>query len=141
MTKSPAFLLHKLVFSLDRSADKLLRAEFGISHKRALFLVVLQSGPMTQHELAKALGYTDPAVSLMLVELAKDGYVAVAPSPDHLRKRIASLTPNGEALIAKAQRSMDARFERLLVAAGVDGAEYGALTDRIYQTLTKITKE
>src|SRR5690242_5966717 len=96
MDHSTAYLLGKFMLELDRAADKLLHAHVGISYKRFLFLTVLQHcGTVTQHELAVALGYSDPAVSTMLVELVKDGYVQTAPSPEHGRKRLVTITPKG----------------------------------------------
>jgi len=135
MQDSPAYVLHKLVFALDRGADKMLQERFGISHKRALFLVVLQQEPMTQHQLAVALGYTDPAISSMLVRLVKEGYVKVNPSPDHLRKKIVSLTPEGEVLVAQAKQLLDRSFARILKAAGVDSEQYKKQTEQIYLAL------
>jgi DNA-binding MarR family transcriptional regulator len=132
---STSFKLHQLVFALDRSADRLLREKFGISHKRGLFLVVLQGGRMTQHELATALGYTDPAVSAMLVPLAKDGYVVVEVSPDHKRKRLVSVTARGRRLAIRARAFMDETFEDLLKRAGVESRLYGELTERIFHQL------
>ena len=86
---SPSYLLGKFMFELDRVADHLLQTQAGISYRRFLFLTVLQhSGTVTQHELAVALGYSDPAVSTMLMELTKDGYVQTARSPEHRRKRL-----------------------------------------------------
>lgn len=136
MQESPAYVLHKLVFTLDRGADKMLQERFGISHKRALFLVMLQQNPMTQHQLAVALGYTDPAVSSMLIQLVKEGYVRITPSPDHLRKKIVSLTPVGEVLVGQARQLLDTSFAGLLKAAGVNGTRYKQQTEQIYQALS-----
>src|SRR5690242_19393059 len=98
---SPAYLLGRFMLALDRAADRLLQAEAGISYKRALFLTVLQhSSTVIQHELAVALGCSDPAVSTMLVELAKDGYVQTAPSATHGRKRLVTITPKGTEVLA-----------------------------------------
>src|SRR6266566_7170036 len=116
MDGSPAYLLHKLVFALDRAADNLLRTHLGISYKRALFLVVLQQcGTVTQHALAVALGYSDPAVSTMLLELAKAGYITTTKSPAHGRKRLVSITPQGSAVVAQARSLLDMHFEQLMV--------------------------
>jgi DNA-binding MarR family transcriptional regulator len=140
MQESPAYKLQKLVAMLNRHADRLLQEEFGISYKRAIFLAVLYSeGPMTQHQLAVALGYTDPAVSAMLTELTKDGYISITPSPEHGRKRVVSLTPEGADFTARARAKLDADFARLMEMAQVDAEYYSQLTERIYQTL--ISKE
>jgi len=136
MDESPAYLLHKLVLEMDRAADKLLRTHLGISYKRALFLFVLQQhGTITQHELAVALGYSDPAVSTMLLELAKEGYLRTAPSPEHGRKRLVTITPKGSEGVAQGRQLLDSHFDKLMVAAGVDAQHYSKLTKQLYQAL------
>jgi len=143
MDESPAYLLHKLVLEMDRAADRLLRTHLGISYKRALFLFVLQQhGTITQHELAVALGYSDPAVSTMLLELAKDGYLRTTPSPEHGRKRLVTITPKGSEGVAQGRQLLDSHFDQLMVAAGVDAQHYSELTEQLYQALvTKMKKE
>jgi DNA-binding MarR family transcriptional regulator len=124
------------MFELDRAADHLLQTQVGISYKRALFLLVLQhSGTVTQHELAVALGYSDPAVSMMLVELAGDGYIQTTRSPEHGRKRLVTITPKGSEMVARGRQLLDAHFDQLLVQAGVDAQQLREITERLYQAL------
>src|SRR2546430_55559 len=107
-TESTSFLLGRLTTQLDREGEQLLRAELGLSYKRALFLFVLQFvGTVTQHKLAEALGYSDPAISAMLRELTKDGFVSTAPDPEHGRKQLVSLTPQGLEIALKARHVLD----------------------------------
>jgi DNA-binding MarR family transcriptional regulator len=143
MDTSLAYLVGKLMFEIDRAADQLLQTHLGISYKRVLFLIVLQHcGTVTQHELAVALGYSDPAVSMMLVELAKDGYIQTTKSPQHARKRLVTITPKGSEVVAKARHLLDSHFDQLMVIAGVDAQHYRELTERLYQALiTKMKKE
>src|SRR5436853_6617437 len=143
MDGSPAYLLHKLVSEMDRAADKLLRTHLGLSYKRALFLFVLQHcGTVTQHELAVALGYSDPAVSTMLVELARDRYIQTTPSPEHGRKRLVTITPKGNEVVAKGRQLLDSHFDQLMVIAGIDAQHYRELTERLHQALiAKLKKE
>jgi len=141
--ESSAYLLHKLVFELDRGADSLLRTHMGISYKRAVFLLVLeQCGTLTQHELAVALGYSDPSVSTMLVELAKEGYLQTAVSPEHARKRLVSITAKGSEVVAQGRQLLDAHFDQLMQAAGVDAQHYRDLNEQVYLALVaKMKKE
>jgi DNA-binding MarR family transcriptional regulator len=135
---SPSYLLGRFMFELDRAADHLLQAQVGISYKRALFLLVLQHcGTVTQHELAVALGYSDPAVSMMLVELAKDGYIQTARSKTHGRKRLVTITPKGSEVVARGRQMLDAHFDQLLVLAGVDAQQLRELTERLYRALMR----
>jgi len=140
---APAYLLGRFVFALDRAADHLLQTQVGISYKRALFLTVLQHcGTVTQHELAVALGYSDPAVSTMLVGLARDGYIQTTESKTHGRKRLVTITATGSEVVAQARQRLDAHFDQLLVIAGVDAQQLRELTERLHRALMiKIQKE
>jgi DNA-binding MarR family transcriptional regulator len=125
------------MFELDRAADRLLLTQVGISYKRALFLMVLQhSGTVTQHELAVALGYSDPAVSTMLVELARAGYIQSTRSTTHRRKHLVTITPKGNEVVALARHVLDTHFDQLLDLAGVDAQQLQEITERLYQALT-----
>lgn len=136
MPDSPAYLLHRVVFDMDRAADRLLRQRLSISYKRALFLLILKlRGTVTQHELAVALGYSDPAVSTMLLELAKEGFVQTAPSPKHGRKRLVTITRKGMAIVAKTRQFLDSQFAQLMESAGVDARHYSQLTEQIHRAL------
>lgn len=141
--ESSAYLLHKLVFELDRAADSLLRTQMGISYKRAVFLLVLQQcGTVTQHELAAALGYSDPSVSTMLAELAKEGYLQTVVSPEHARKRLVSITAKGSEVVAQGRRLLDAHFDQLMQASGIDAQHYRDLNEQVYLALmAKMKKE
>ncbi|HEV8192067.1 MAG TPA: MarR family transcriptional regulator [Ktedonobacterales bacterium] len=142
MDTSPSYLFGRFTFELDRAADRMLREHMGISYKRALFLLVLhQCGTVTQHELAVALGYSDPAVSMMVLELAKDGYLTTIPSPEHRRKRLVTITPKGNKAVTEGRQLLDSHFDQLMVAAGVDAQHYAELTERLHQALMAKTKQ
>jgi DNA-binding MarR family transcriptional regulator len=133
---STTYLLGRFVFELDRTADHLLQAHVGISYRRFLFLTVLQhQGTVTQHELAVALSYSDPAVSAMLVELADDGYVQVTQSAQHGRKRLVTITPEGSEVVTRGRRLLDEHFDQLLALAGVEAQQLHDITGRLYQAL------
>ncbi|HEU5345823.1 MAG TPA: MarR family transcriptional regulator [Ktedonobacterales bacterium] len=136
MEMSTAYLLGRLMFALDREAERLLQDQVGVSYKRILFLTVLRDcGTVTQHELAVALGYSDPAVSVMLGELTKDGLVATAPSATHGRKRLVSITPKGAEVVTRGRRVLDTSFDELLVRAEVDGQRLRESAARLYQAV------
>src|SRR5262245_58286410 len=141
MDVSLGYLSGRLTFELDRAADQLLQAHLGISYKRVLFLIVLaHRGTVTQHELALALGYSDPAVSAMLVELVGGGHVRATKSPEHGRKRLVTITPKGSEMVARARQLLDAHFDRLLVIAGVDAQLYRELIERLLRALLAKTE-
>ena len=142
MDTSLTYLLGKFLFDLDRAADRLLQTQVSISYRRFVFLTVLQAcGTVTQHELALALGYSDPAVSTMLVELAKDGYIQTTKSPEHARKRLVTLTPKGNQVVAQGRHLLDSHFDHLLVLADIDAHHYRDLTQRMHQALMATMKK
>lgn len=140
MIESPSYTLHKLVYSLDREAHRIIKVHLNISYKRALFLIVLHNNePLTQHELADILGYSDAAVSFMMAELKEAHYVIVSPSADHGRKNIIHLTETGKALAEKASSILDEKFALLGAISGVNLRKYAESTEQLYQAL--INKE
>lgn len=125
-------LLHRLVWELDRRADQRLRTHLGIPFARAIFLFTLQRrGTLSQHELALALGYSDPAVSTMVRELRGQGFVTTESSPEHGRKRLVSITAEGRMVVRTGRALLARDFRALMKAATVDQEEYGELTTRI----------
>lgn len=140
MDETTADLLQRLVYELDRAADRVLRAQFGISYSRARFLfALLRRGTVTQHDLATALGYSDPAISTMVQSLAEDGYVQTVRSPDHGRKRLVSLTPKGSDVVTRGRQMLDDEFSELVKTAEIDLGHYTALTQKLHRAL--VTKE
>lgn len=136
MNDKPEYLLHRLVMEMDRVADKILSENFGMSYKRCRFLAVLQhSGTLTQHDLAVILGHSDPAVSNMLAELSKEGYVTIQIDPTHARKRLVSLTPKGDEITKIGTALLNAHFNTVMIKAKVDAVQYAELTKKLYEAL------
>lgn len=142
MAESTSYLLGKFVTLLESEAEELLRAQLGISYRRMLFLFVLQhQESITQHRLAQFLGYSDPAVSTMLRELVKDGYVTTIPDPDHGRKHLVRITPHGLELARKGRHLLDAHFDELVQLAGVDDQQLQQMTRRLLAALAVKTQK
>ncbi|MBA2682106.1 MAG: MarR family transcriptional regulator [Ktedonobacteraceae bacterium] len=139
---SASYLLGRLVFALDRAADHLLQDALGLSYKRFLFLTVLEhTGTVTQHELAVALGYSDPSVSTMLVELGKEGLLHIAPSPEHGRKHFVMITERGQTLVAQGREILDQQFDALATSAGVDTQQLSEAAERLFLALKHKTTD
>jgi DNA-binding MarR family transcriptional regulator len=135
--------LGKFVTLLESEAEHLLRAHLDISYRRMLFLFVLQhQESITQHRLAQFLGYSDPAISTMLRELVKDGYVTTTPDPGHGRRHLVRITPYGLELARKGRLLLDTHFDELVQLAGVDNEQLQHMTRRLLAALaTKTQKE
>jgi DNA-binding MarR family transcriptional regulator len=130
------------VLALDRAADGILREHVGISYKRFYFLIALSHfEEVTQHELAVALGYSDPAVSTMAADLVREGLVTVKQSPDHGRKRLVQLSTRGRQIATVGGDVLEVHFDELLTRAGVDGEAYAGMTGALFVALAEKMKE
>src|SRR5258708_4245029 len=141
-TESTSFLLGRLTTQLEREGEQILRAELGISYNRTLFLFVLQFlGTVNQHQLAEALGYSDPAISTMLRELVKEGYVTTAPDPEHGRKQLVTLSPEGQEIAIRARHVLDAHFDELVQLAEVDDQQLRSITTKLIMAIAEKRKK
>lgn len=59
--------------------------------------------PLTIGELAERLGVTQPGVTRTLGQLAEAGLIEVVTSPDDARRRLVSLTAEGQRFVAQAK--------------------------------------
>jgi DNA-binding MarR family transcriptional regulator len=139
---STGYLLGRLVFALERTSEHLLQTQIGLSYKRFLFLTVLvHTGTVTQHELATALGYSDPAVSTMLVELTKEGFLEVSQNPEHRRKHLVTITEYGREIVARGRQILDIHFDKLTMIAGVDSQQLRDSAEQLYRALQQKIQE
>ena len=68
-------------------------------------------GPLPVGELAQSLGITQPGVTRSVTLLTELGLVEAAPSNDDQRRRMISLTANGQRLVGNAKRDVWPRIE------------------------------
>ncbi|MGK8503306.1 MarR family winged helix-turn-helix transcriptional regulator [Nocardia asiatica] len=136
MKRKLSFDLHVLTARLDRAADRILRAEHGVSYRRFLALTFVgELGASTQRALADRLGVTEPSVSRMTAVLAAEGLLVVQPDPGGGRSRRLSLTDKGEQLVAAAQQGLEERLAGLVAESGVPYDEYTRQTARLLTAL------
>ncbi len=138
MDKPVTFLVSEMVWLMNQHAERRLRAEFGISFSWFLLMVTLQPvQPVSQHDLASCLSYSDAAVSKLLAKLTTAGYVKVIVDPSHQRKRLVTLTEAGDSLVTVAAKALEEDFLQKLVRAGVDTVQYTDMNTKIRDLLIK----
>lgn len=136
-----SFELHVLTAHLDRSADRILRAEVGVTYRRyrALLSVdrvsVDEHGTSTQRAMAEDLGITEPSASRMTNTLAAAGLLDI--QPDGHRRRL-RLTPEGKELVERCQALLEERFRRVVERSGVPYDRYTRDTRRLLAALTEM---
>lgn len=70
-----------------------------------------RDGPMTIGELAEAVGITQPGATRTLGQLVEAGFVEARASDEDQRRKLMSLTPEGQALIDRSKREIWPRIE------------------------------
>jgi DNA-binding MarR family transcriptional regulator len=128
--------IHALVATLDRAADRILRADFGLSYSQFLTLYAVSTlGGGTQREIATWLGTTEPATSRSVRALAADGLAVIGPAGGGNRRRV-DLTSRGRDLVQSAGGHLEQRLADVLAAAEVSYADYAAMTQRLLSAVT-----
>jgi DNA-binding MarR family transcriptional regulator len=140
VNRSVGYLLQRLGIAMDRAADGILREHLALSFSRFYCLTVLAHfDGTTQHGFANALGYSDPSVSRMVLELQRDDLVAVRRSTEHGRKRLVSLTAHGRELVARGSALLEQHLAELLAVSDVDAEAYAEMTERLLTALLNKT--
>ncbi|MEW9806317.1 MarR family winged helix-turn-helix transcriptional regulator [Mesorhizobium sp. ZMM04-5] len=82
-----------------------------------------RSGPLTIGELSEAVGITQPGVTRTVAQLVAGGLLQTAQVSGDQRRRIVSLTPRGEQLVATAKAEIWPRVRGAVadLCAGLDG--------------------
>jgi len=133
---SLSFDLHVLTARLDRAADRILRAEVGVSYSRFLTLFMVTAVDATsQRALAECLGVTEPSVSRMTRVLSGAGLLRVEADSRGGNRRALALTPEGQDLVERCCELLDAEFGALMRRSGVPPEAYARNTTRLLAAL------
>lgn len=127
------FTLNELVYVLNSTADKLLRANFDITYSQFLFMVTLmsQSNP-TPSYLAECLGVSRAAVSQRLSWFQERNLVKISRVSGNDKNLSLALTRKGETLTTQSADFLEKQFRLIF-----DNAAFVDL-DKLDKTLTQI---
>jgi MarR family transcriptional regulator for hemolysin len=103
----------------------------------AVATIAIQETPITQKELAQALGLEDASVVPLIDRLVKQQLVERFQPEEDRRKRLLHVTPQGNALYQKLKVEADCLRNELL--ADINSDEL-AITQRVLQRLLKATE-
>ncbi|MBT2483099.1 MULTISPECIES: MarR family winged helix-turn-helix transcriptional regulator [unclassified Microbacterium] len=102
----PTSIVDKLMAITSMFQQDMARAFAGtpLTESRVAVLWTLAlSGPSTQQTLSEALSVTPRNISGLVDALEQHGYVRRVPHPSDRRAVLVTLTPNGEAAVARMQ--------------------------------------
>lgn len=136
------FDLHVLTGRLDRAADRILQAEYGLSYRRfRALLAVGELGGTTQRGLAQALEVSEPSVSRMTGVLTGTGLLEAQPDPAGGNRHQLTLTGRGKDVVQRARELLERRFAELVDRSGVSYADYARDTRRLIATLDETRED
>jgi DNA-binding MarR family transcriptional regulator len=127
------FTLNELVYVLNSTADRLLRANFGLTYSQFLFLVTLmgQDKP-TPSYLAECLGVSRAAVSQRLSWFQERNLVEVSRVSGNEKNLSLELTRKGELVASQSADFLEKEFRILFDRGGSVDIE------KLDQTLTQV---
>ena len=127
------FTLNELVYVLNSTADKLLRANFYITYSQFLFMVTLmsQTNP-TPSYLAECLGVSRAAVSQRLSWFQERNLVKISKVSGNDKNLSLALTRKGETLTSQSADFLEKEFRIIF-----DNAAFVDL-DKLDKTLSQI---
>jgi DNA-binding MarR family transcriptional regulator len=92
-------------------------------------------GPITIGELADAIGITQPGATRVAAQLADAGLLDIQQARDDQRRRLVSLTSNGQGLVDASKRQLWPEIEEAVAAI------CGDLTGPLLEQLTSIERD
>jgi DNA-binding MarR family transcriptional regulator len=127
------FTLNELVYVLNSTADRLLRANFEITYSQFLFMVTLmsQTNP-TPSYLAECLGVSRAAVSQRLSWFQERNLVKISRVSGNDKNLSLALTRKGETLASQSADFLEKEFRLIF-----DNAAFVDL-DKLDKTLSQI---
>ncbi|WP_117208981.1 MarR family winged helix-turn-helix transcriptional regulator [Allorhizocola rhizosphaerae] len=132
-------MILQLVVVLNEDMTKSLERD-GLTNSRAPVVWFLgQNGPMTQKELATAVGVSARNITGLVDALEATGFVARGPHPTDRRATLVSLTALGD----KTARAMDRDKAELaeLLFTGIPERKLDAFVDVLGEVLGRINRE
>jgi DNA-binding MarR family transcriptional regulator len=134
---SPAFWINRVSRSLLRRGDGRLRPlGFAMSYLPVMRALALAGRPLSQTELAEAVGVEQPTMAETIARLVRDGMVQRDPNPDDKRSTVISLTRLSRARFPKA-RAVLIEGEREAMA-GLSDDEKALLRDLLKRVLKNL---
>lgn len=141
MAASLSFDLHALTARLDRSADRILQAEYALSYRRFLALLTVgELGAATQRALAERLGVSEPSASRMVGVLVGIGLLDSRIDPAGGNRRRLTLTTQGQVVVEGCRELLERRFAALVERSGVSYADYARDTTLLLEALEAAQK-
>lgn len=102
---------HKMVYAVDRGADRLLKERFNASFSQFMVLMAIDCCTKpSQQDIAQFMDLTPAAVSRQIDALVKSGSISRKPDPENRRSHMIALTPKGKSRMIEMKQVLLSSF-------------------------------
>lgn len=123
------FLLQRAAHQMKKDADAALKDTCGLTTAQAAALgIIVREGPVTQKQIALALGQRESAITTMAQRLVDAGFVTRSPSERDARAWSLAATPGGSQALkrsTKAFRGVNQRIDDAFSSREVESLARG----------------
>ena len=123
------------------AAGDLLTGDLGLTSARWQVLGAIDERPLPVAQIARNMGLTRQGVQRTADALARDGFVAFAPNPDHRRAKLLALTERGRRTLDAVNRRQVAWANAATARADAAAIDAAADTVRALRTTLDIGAE
>lgn len=134
-----SFMLHKVVFCMDKIADTLLQEKLELTFSLYKVLLVIDHKTVSQHEIAVYWEMTEAAVSRQVDLLISKKWVTKQENPENRRAHMLTLTAKGNQMLTQATQLLDTEYEKLF--AEVSKQERKILLTSFHKLLSVVCAE
>jgi len=134
------YSIHKVVFLLDKLADRMLNKSLGLTLAQFRILLALHhQGEVSQKQIARFWEMTEAAVSRQTEILFKHKLVSRKENSENRREHILKLSNAGHALLTKALKIWDAESGRIYKS--LDAGEIVTISKSLEKLLAVLCKD
>src|SRR3989344_4117478 len=107
------YSLHKLVFLMDKLADRVLRDKLGLTFSQFKILMAIDHRDACQKDVAKFWDMTEAAVSRQVDLLLQKKLIVKTENSGNRRQFLLKLTGVGDKLLTKSFKLVDDKYDEI----------------------------
>jgi len=138
-TRDITYNLHKVVFLMDKLADKVLAEKLAVSFSQFKVLMAIDHKTVCQKEIADYWDTTEAAVSRQIEILVNEKLISRKEDSENRRKNILMITKRGGEILEKGYKVLDDANAVLYDSLNLD--ERKILVEGLRKVLNKICKD
>ncbi|MEO6509052.1 MAG: MarR family transcriptional regulator [Patescibacteria group bacterium] len=112
-TRNISYNLHKVVFMLDKIADKALSDHLAMTFSQLKILMAIKNECVSQKDIAEYWDITEAAISRQVEILVGSGLISREENSKNRRQNILKMTKEGEIKLEEAFNVLDSHYDEI----------------------------